>query len=167
MLSPTIQDRVTEGFDLTPGSFLTWRINIWNDTIHQTISDKKILFGYGLGTFETVAENIRGIRFVVNAPHSEFVRSFVEGGIVGLIVFLLFSFAPLVVLYQKWKSSKNLIAKDTFLLLLCLTGSLLLLSTTDHVLRSTMVQWILWAMIGGALSVYGNANGKQKTENGK
>ncbi len=152
---PSIQGRITEGLNLGPSSSLAWRITIWNDTIHKTIADQNTLLGYGLGTFEIIAESVRGIRFVVNAPHNEFVRSFVEGGVVGLAVFLFFSFAPIFILYKNWKASKTPVEHDTFLILLCLTISLLLLSATDHVLRSTMVQWILWAMIGGALSVYG------------
>lgn len=155
-LSETVQDRVTEALTFTPYSSLMSRVTIWNDTIHQTFSDDKTLFGYGLNTFEIVAENIRGDRFNVNAPHSEFVRSFVEGGIVGLLVFLFFSFAPVYVLWQYWQKNKNTVSGDIFLLLGSLCIALLLLSFTDHVLRSTMVQWILWAVLGGALRVYGD-----------
>lgn len=160
LISPTIQDRVAEGVNLTPSSSLMWRITIWNDTIHQTVSDNKILLGYGLNTFETVAENLRGVRFLVNAPHSEFVRSFVEGGIVGLCIFLFFSLAPIILLWKLWRKNKNTVSGDIFLILGSLFISLLLLSFTDHVLRSTMVQWILFALLGGALKVYGDAHKK-------
>lgn len=160
--SPTIQDRVSDVFNLSPSSSFVWRINIWDDTLTQTMQDGNQLLGYGLNTFSIIAENIRGIRFVVNDPHSEFVRSFVEGGYVGLGVFLFFSLAPLWVLWKKRKTLMNYRSSThiknatfVFLALWCLVVALLLLSFTDHVLRSTMVQWILWAMIGGALSVYG------------
>lgn len=162
LASPTIQGRIMEGANLGPSSSLAWRIAIWNDTIHKTIADQNTIFGYGLGTFEIIAESVRGIRFVVNAPHNEFVRSFVEGGMVGLFVFLFFSFSPIFVLYKNWKASRTSVQRDTFLILLCLSSALLLLSATDHVLRSTMVQWILWAMIGGALSVYRKPLSKEK-----
>lgn len=154
VFSPTIQERFYEGVTLSPSSSLTWRINIWQDTMYKTVSEQNIIFGYGLGTFNDVAENIRGIRFVVNDPHSEFVRSFVEGGVVGLTIFLIFSVAPIILFWKLWRKNKNDKAGNIFLILLSLWISLLLLSLTDHVLRSTMVQWILWAVIGGALRVH-------------
>lgn len=159
--SPTIQDRVYDAFNFSPSSSLVWRINLWKDTVGKTLQENREVFGYGLNTFEQVAEDLRGLRFVVNDPHSEFVRSFVEGGYIGLGVFIFFSLAPLWLLWKKriFFSSQSPTkqtqqASDIFLLLWTLVASLLLLSFTDHVLRSTMAQWILWAMIGGALGTY-------------
>ena len=169
--SPTIQDRVSDAFTLSPSSSFVWRMNLWEDTLTRTAQDSNQILGYGLNTFSIVAESIRGIRFVVNDPHSEFVRSFVEGGYLGLGVFLLFSFAPVWVLWKERKVLTNYkpssLVRDgrfIFLVLWCLVVSLLVLSFTDHVLRSTMVQWVLWAMMGGALSVYTKT---QKTDTKK
>lgn len=159
--SPTIQDRVYDAFNFSPSSSFVWRVNLWNDTVYKTFQENREVFGYGLNTFEQVAEDLRGLRFVVNDPHSEFVRSFVEGGYIGLGVFLFFSLTPLWILWKRKQlfSSRDphehaQQASDIFLLLWALLTSLLLLSFTDHVLRSTMAQWILWAMIGGALGTY-------------
>jgi hypothetical protein len=161
-LSPAIQDRVEDTLDPSPANSFSWRVTLWHDTISKTFSEGKSLFGYGLGTFESVAEDLRGSRFDVHNPHSEFVRSFVEGGYVGLFVFLIFSFAPIIIIARQYfalrhmpSSEMNSSAQTIFLILGCLFSSLLLLSFTDHVLRSTMAQWALFAMLGGALRVYG------------
>ncbi|NCU41419.1 MAG: O-antigen ligase family protein [Candidatus Moranbacteria bacterium] len=159
--STTIQDRFSDAFNFSPSSSFVWRVNLWKDTIGKTLQENKEVFGYGLNTFEQVAEDLRGLRFVVNDPHSEFVRSFVEGGYIGFGIFLFFSLAPVWLLWKKrlFFSSQSPTrqtqqASDVFLLLWALVIALLLLSFTDHVLRSTMAQWILWAMIGGALGTY-------------
>ncbi|QQS61386.1 MAG: O-antigen ligase family protein [Candidatus Moraniibacteriota bacterium] len=160
-ISSPVRDRVEDVLHFSQSSSLTWRINIWTDTISKTQEEGKILLGYGLNTFEEVAESLRGIRFVVNDPHSEFVRSFVEGGIIGLLVFLIFSLAPLIISWKQFHitSKEKLTSQDSrkktvFFILWALLLSLFFLSFTDHVLRSTMVQWSLWALLGGALRVY-------------
>jgi len=159
---PVVQNRVEDILHPSSTSSFSWRLTLWHDTISQTFSEGKQLLGHGLGTFETLAENLRGSRFDVHNPHSEFVRSFVEGGYAGLLVFLVFSLAPFIVITRNFlnarseptsEQTKN--AQTVFLILGCLFVSLLLLSFTDHVLRSTMAQWTLFAMLGGALRVYG------------
>ena len=161
--SENVQDRVRDVLNFSQSSSLSRRLQIWDDTLSKTQEEGKTLFGYGLNTFEGVAESLRGIQFAVNDPHSEFVRSFVEGGYVGLCIFLVFSLAPIVFLgkhifflySQETNSSPENIKKKTlFFILIALLVSLFLLSFTDHVLRSTMVQWSLWAILGGALRVY-------------
>jgi O-antigen ligase len=153
-LVPTIQDRVLESFSFSPSSSLVWRLTIWDDTIRYTLQENRMLQGYGLNTFESVAENLRGINFAVNQPHSEFVRAFVEGGIIGVLVLALYFIAPLKSFATHALSASNKHQKEIFLILTCLWIALMLLSITDHVIRSTSVQWILWAMIGGAFGAF-------------
>jgi len=158
--SPAIQDRVEDALEYNPTGSLAWRVTLWDDMMTKTFQDERQWYGYGMGSFESAAEDLRGLRFTVNDPHNEFVRSFVEGGYPGLAIFLFFSIAPLWILFVRRREltgDQQFIerGKTTLLFLLCLLTALLILSFTDHVLRSTMVQWILFAMVGGALRVYG------------
>ncbi len=150
-----IQERVNEAFTFSSVSSLAWRFNTWNDAIAFTRENGHIFLGSGLNTFSTVLERIRGVQFTVNDPHSEFIRAFVEGGIVGLFITLAFYAKILSTLFRSWKNT--LISpegRSAFFILFALWISLTVASLTDHILRSTPLQWVVWSLMGGAFAVF-------------
>ncbi|MCA9364698.1 MAG: O-antigen ligase family protein, partial [Candidatus Moranbacteria bacterium] len=154
LLSSSVQERVFDSFVLSPDSSIGWRLSLWSDTINETISGGRVFFGHGLNTFSQVAEGLRGNRFGSTDPHNEFVRAFVEGGAIGLSVFLLFhffAFRHLVRLYQRTK--KDSFVQTSVLIVTCLFVALFFASLSDHIFRSTPLQWILWSLIGGLSSL--------------
>lgn len=162
-----VRERVNEAFTFSSGNSLVWRFGTWSDATVATIQSGRTLFGSGLNTFSTVLENIRGIRFTVNDPHSEFIRAFVEGGIVGLIVLIAFYATILVTLFRTWKHTHiSPEGRSVFFALFALWVALTIASLTDHVLRSTPLQWVVWALLGAAFSVFLPAK-KEDFENKK
>lgn len=163
VFSDSIRDRVNEAFSFSSTSSILWRFTTWNDAITYTLQSGRIWFGSGLNTFSSVLESIRGIRFTVNDPHSEFIRAFVEGGIIGLAVTLFFYGSILLTLFLSWQR-RNLSTegKNTFFILFSLWIALTLASFTDHILRSTPLQWVVWSLMGGAFAVFLRNNGPER-----
>lgn len=154
-LIPPIQERVNEAFTFSSVSSLAWRFATWNDAITFTLQNGHALLGSGLNTFATVLERLRGIQFTVNDPHSEFIRAFVEGGIVGLFVTIAFYAKILLTLFRSWKNTLVTSERHSvFFVLFALWISLTVASLTDHILRSTPLQWVVWSLMGGAFAVF-------------
>ncbi len=150
---PEIKDRVNEALTLSPDSSLIWRFNLWHDTIFYTISNNSTWLGNGTGSFMDFANEIRGDLFGDLEPHNEYVRSFVENGLIGLSVFMLYIISFTVILISRITKLKNKLDKNVFFVLSLLFIALSFASLSDHILRSTPLQWVLMAMLGGAFSI--------------
>lgn len=151
---PMIQDRVDEALHPTPDSSITWRKNLWHDMYVKTGYENRELLGSGMDTFRLSSEQLRGLRFGSNDPHNDFVKFYVEGGIIGVIVLILYigSFLVLVTrIYQKTPSHslRTLAMLSGFVVL-----TLLLASLSDNIFKNTPVQWLLWTLLGGLLALY-------------
>lgn len=150
---PQINNRIHEATTLSPDSSLIWRFNLWHDTIFYTHTNGDALLGNGTGTFMEFADSIRGSLFGDLEPHNEFVRAFVENGFIGLITFLFYIISFTTILIFKITKTKDKRGKNIFFVLSILFISLTFASLSDHILRSTPLQWILIAIIGGAFSI--------------
>ncbi len=150
---PQIHSRVHEAITLSPDSSLVWRFNLWHDTIFYTKSDGNVIFGNGSATFMILADEIRGSLFGDLEPHNEFVRAFVENGIIGLSVFLFYLISFTTLLISRITKIKDKRGKNVFFILSILFLALIIASITDHIFSSTPLQWVLMALIGGAFSV--------------
>jgi O-antigen ligase len=78
------------------GNSFNWRLAQWSGLLQQWRWHPWL--GYGLGTAKSVSP-------FNNTAHNDYVRFLVEGGIVGLIAFILFLFAQLSRLIQLYKAS--------------------------------------------------------------
>ncbi len=151
---PAVNERVSEAFHPTPDSSIVWRQNLWHDMILKTNLEERVWLGSGVDTFRVSAEQLRGGRFGSNESHNDFVKFYVDGGIVGLSVFVfyLLTLAFPVINVRRLTPSHSLKNMATLLLLLLLT--LIIASFSDNVFKNTPVQWILAVVIGGFLSLY-------------
>jgi O-antigen ligase len=139
-----IRERIDESFQPTVDSSLTWRQSIWHDTITLTLADgNHSLYGYGMNTFPLVSESIRGIRLGSNDSHNDFVKFFVEGGIIGLTVFLLSLLLIGRALFLAIHTGQGAM-RSAFVL----TGILFLVlevaALSDNVFKNTPVQWLFF-----------------------
>ena len=164
MLSPSIQERVSEAFHPTPDSSITWRKNLWHDMSLKTKIEEREWLGSGMDTFRTSSEALRGLRFGSNDPHNDFVKFYVEGGRVGVAVLSLYilSFLWFVTrIYFKTPSHslRHLAAITGFVFF-----ALLLASLSDNVFKNTPVQWVLWTLMGGLLALYRESTKKSLGE---
>ena len=151
---PQIHDRIHEAMTLSPDSSLVWRFNLWHDTVFVTTSDGHALFGNGTGTFMDLAQSIRGDLFGDLEPHNEYVRAYVENGLIGLGIFLFYTITFLIVTAKNALHAPTRIGRNVFFLLNVLFIALSIASLTDHIFRSTPLQWILMALVGGALATF-------------
>lgn len=151
---PTINQRVTEALHPTPDSSITWRQNLWHDMILKTRLEERVRFGSGIDTFRVSSEQLRGDRFGSNESHNDFVKFYVEGGLVGLGVFMLYLIAFAFPAFQVKRLSPSHSLKNMATLLLLLIATLAIASLSDNVFKNTPVQWILSIVMGGFLALF-------------
>ncbi len=151
---PAVNERLSEAFHPTPDSSIVWRQNLWHDMILKTAFEDRKFLGSGLDTFRLSAEQLRGDRFGSNESHNDFVKFYVDGGAVGLVVLVLYliTFTFPILKVRRLTPSHSLKNMATLLALLVLT--LTIASLSDNVFKNTPVQWLLAVVTGGFLALY-------------
>lgn len=154
VFSPIVQERVTESFRSDPDSSLVWRTTLWQDVIRYSLQEERLLLGSGMDTFPKISESVRGTTHGPNDPHNDFVKFFIEGGLVGLGVFIIYLGSIGYLIIQKYKTSKpesalRLAYGVMFLFFLTLELSAL----TDNIFKNTPVQWLFFTALGALLAL--------------
>lgn len=148
------QDRLLDSFRSSPDSSVSWRIGLWQDATRATVLQGDALLGNGMNTFSLVSENIRGMsRGPSNDPHNDFVKFFVEGGVLGLWVFCFSAGYILWYLSKRFFRTRPGDVQTSFLILFSFFASLLFASLSDNVFKNTPVQWIFWISLGSILAL--------------
>jgi len=149
-LSDIFQQRLWELFTLDPYGSIVWRLRLWRDIM--PISLWQPWFGYGLGTFENLVEYYRGFEWGSLEAHNDYLKIFIENGIVGLISYISLILGTLFYLFKIFKKS---IAQEKTLALsiLIISISLFIISFFDNILRTTALQWNFWILLGGWLKI--------------
>ena len=159
------QERVDSIFQADPGSSVAWRQVMWKSTIQKTLSEGNSLTGYGMSTFPLVSDSLDDPSIGANEAHNDFVKFFVEGGVVGLLAYLGYLVTlNLALLRRSWETRKwpNTPEHIIFLILFGLTLSLTAASLSDNVFKNTPVQWILWILIGASIKLFGVQRTKRR-----
>jgi O-antigen ligase len=152
--SQNFQERVMETFNPKPDSSVIWRKTLWKDVTTESTQNGNFWFGSGMNTFPIVSENLRGISFGSNDPHNDFVKFFVEGGAVGLVIYILYLASIFLILLKKYFQSlpqSNL--QLAFFILIIFFFTLEIASLTDNVFKNTPVQWLFFSAFGGLLAL--------------
>jgi putative inorganic carbon (hco3(-)) transporter len=149
-LSGTIRERVIQTFDFNPDSSILARTNLWNDNIQKTFIDGRAWYGYGLESFPTASEELRGIRLGSNDAHNDYVKFFVEGGYVGLGIFLLYIALLFYPLLARYLHAADKEIKTVFFILFLVLVSIEISALTDNVFRNTPLWIIFFTAAGGA-----------------
>lgn len=150
-LSATVRERVIESFQTNPDSSIIWRQEIWHDVTTKLRMDHAQVFGTGLDTFSLYAENLRGVRFGSTDSHNDFVKFYVEGGLVGLTIFIIYlsllgkALRPLFRLPPEYRSLAFVFTLYAF--------TLLISSFSDNIHKDTPIQWFFFILFGALLSL--------------
>ncbi len=151
---PSVQDRTLELFRPSVDSSVLWRINIWNETISRTIVEDRVIFGFGFSTFSSVVGALESVEFGSLDAHNDFVRFFVEGGIIGLMMYLFWMGMFVLILFNLSRDvGRNEKDRELFLYLLIFFLAWILASFSDAVFKSTPIQWIFWIFLGAILGL--------------
>ena len=152
-ISPAFQDRVAESFSPDPDSSIVWRKTLWSDVITKTFQDDRVLLGSGINTFPLFASTVRDSVAGSNDAHNDFVKFFIEGGILGLGVLLFFYGWLSYLLLRIKKTTSEPLIQDLSLIMLLFTGCLLIASFTDNIFKNTPVEWIYFVLFGALLAL--------------
>lgn len=154
VFSPAFQNRVQETLSPDPDSSIVWRETLWHDVSTKSIQDGRYYLGSGLDTFPIVSEALRGERFGSNDPHNDFVKFFVEGGIVGLGVFILYLLSLLFILGRRFiQSQPENALRFSYGVFILFFLTLEIAGLSDNVYKNTPVQWIFFTVFGALLSM--------------
>jgi O-antigen ligase len=152
--SETFQDRVVQTFNQSSDSSVSWRTQIWQDTTQMTLRENRTWYGYGLEAFPKAAEDLRGIQFGSNDAHNDYVKFFVEGGIIGLVVFLTYVSLIFKGMISRYKTTQHSRTKLIFGMLIIFFTSIMLAALTDNIFKNTPLLWVFFSLLGGALALY-------------
>ena len=140
LLNPDIG--VSQAILMYEGNSFNWRIAQWTYLLQAWQSHQ--IFGYGLDASPSIP-------FFYNDAHSDYVRALVEGGIVGLITFLIFlggQLIRLVQLFRKASPTSNL--RRLCSILLAIFWAFLVGMTTDNMWGNTVVYFYWWSLLAVA-----------------
>ncbi len=152
--SQSFQERVIESFNPDPDSSIVWRQELWHDVTRYSIQEERTLLGSGMDTFPKVSESVRGTTHGPNDPHNDFVKFFVEGGVVGVIIFVLYLVSLLWIMVKRYKESKKGSALQlAFGIMILFFITLELSALTDNIFKNTPLQWLFFTALGALLSL--------------
>jgi len=149
-LSDVFRERLWELISLDPYGSIVWRFKLWKDILPLSLWQP--WFGYGLGTFEKLTEFYRGFSLGSLEAHNDYLKIFIENGIIGLTAYF---WVIIGLLFSLWKIFKKTIKKEKIigLGLLVITISLIVAASFDNILRTTALQWNLWIIFGGWIKI--------------
>lgn len=150
IFSDVFQQRFWELITLDPYGSVVWRLRLWRDII--PVSLWQPWFGYGAGTFNQLVEFYRGFSWGSLEAHNDYLKIFVENGLVGLMAYAWLLVALLFYLFKIFKKAidqEKIMALGIFAICLSLFAA----SFFDNILRSTALQWNLWILLGGWLKI--------------
>jgi len=149
-LSSVFQERLWELFTLDPYGSIVWRLRLWEQMM--PISLWQPWFGYGAGTFNSLVEYYRGFQWGSLEAHNDYLKIFVENGIIGLLSYISIILGLLFYLFRIFKKSVE-DNKTLALSILIISISLFIISFFDNILRTTALQWNFWILLGGWLKI--------------
>jgi len=118
-------------------SSIATRLFIWRNMF--SLSLESPLIGHGLGTFELYAE--KAIGWHIQA-HNEYLRTFFETGIIGLLSYLTLLICALYYLRGHGTMKRNIIQVTVFSLFL----TFMFMSFADNIFDNLVSQWYLWGL---------------------
>ena len=132
---------------------LNTRINIWKNQITAFPNNLfHVLFGLGKSVYLFTEES-----------HNQYVRNFIETGIIGSLVFFVLIIAILKTSWQNFIKSKNNLLAGTSAGVLVSTLSMLFVSTMNDAFIVVKVNEVYWFFIAITAAIFILNNKEQKT----
>ncbi len=148
--STTFQQRFNTIFQADPSGSISWRISLYRDSLSYVMVSP--IIGQGVGLAETVIAANRDFRLGATQPHNDYIRLALDGGIIGVVIYLLLIAALFFELIKLYKLENRVRLKMLNIFILAFTVSLYAMSIGDNILNDTTLEWQFWALIGGLLA---------------
>jgi O-antigen ligase len=143
------------------------RYEIWDMAIFQ--AKKSPILGYGIGTFENMIKQVQGKDSGNVYPHNDFIRFFLEGGVVGVVLYFLYMLGAIYyslksyLKYPKGETAIHFLGADLsvdFKMLgmipLLLFAIMVPISFVEAPSMDFVYQIFAWAMLGSWLGMSEN-----------
>jgi O-antigen ligase len=138
-------NRVVGLFNSDPTDSVIWRLNMWDDAYNKALESP--IIGFGTGSSEIIIEQTRGTFRGSVEVHNDYIKIFLEQGIIGLSIYIILILNILFTLYYKYVKDKNIY----ILTIANLMTIIYTVSLWDNLLRGTVLMWILFLLLGGVL----------------
>lgn len=132
------------------------RMEAWKHMIDVGV--QKPILGHGFGTTLDIAERIEEHSYRM-VPHNDFVRIFVELGVVGLAAFFYFLYSALREGYEIFRRAETRTARSMAAAFLGLFAGYIVASCVDNQLMNISLLWPMWTVF--ALAKASVAEGEQ------
>lgn len=150
----SFQQRFNTIFQSDPYGSISWRLGLYRDSFTYVMESP--IIGQGVGLAETIIASHRDFRLGATQPHNDYIRLALDGGVIGLIIYLLLIIAlfnGLIKLYKKENRSR---LKMLNIFVLAFAISIYTMSIGDNILNDTTLEWLFWALVGGLFAVQAN-----------
>ncbi|MFA5471979.1 MAG: O-antigen ligase family protein, partial [Acholeplasmataceae bacterium] len=150
---PFFQERVNTLSSIGVTGSASWRLDLWRD-IGGYIK-KSPWLGYGPGTASVfLGKNIPRL-MMDTEPHNDYLRIWLEGGIILLLSYLSIYGDLLRRFYLGFRKEKRPRLKMLTFFVAIFTLGILGASLTDNVIKDAVMQWNFWILAGSLLAVLG------------
>ncbi|MFA4872449.1 MAG: O-antigen ligase family protein [Patescibacteria group bacterium] len=125
-----------------------WRLRSWKE-VSVKLHGMPI-FGYGPAMYAQVREStVSYLTDIGTEAHNDYLRLALETGYLGAASYFLFFIANLIQCIQGVRTARFLLDKKIYIVVAATITAFLIMSISDNILRSTPVNWLLWALMGG------------------
>lgn len=164
MFFAKIQQRFLGIFEHYMFDSMYGRREIWDMAVFA--AQKKPLFGYGIGSFGDVIMGVQGKETGNVYPHNDAVRFFLEGGIIGIVSYLLYMLGALYYAIRSYFHYPKAIESLEFfgrqievdfkllgIIPLLLFGIMVIISTVEAPSMDFVYQILAWTLLGSWLGM--------------
>lgn len=164
LLFEKTRDRILGIFESHMFDSMYGRREIWDMAIFA--AKKSPIFGYGIGTFENTIRDVQGKETGNVYPHNDFIRFFLEGGIIGVILYFLYMLGAIYysvrsyLNYPKGEEVINFLGKEFLvdfkmlgMIPLLLFAIMIPISLVEAPSMDFVYQIFAWTMLGSWLGM--------------
>lgn len=150
---PAVNQRVNDIFDPKYNSSFKTRLNILTTTLPAF--ENHPLIGSGFGTFEVVNLKYNDeARFYESLlAHNDYLKTLIEQGLIGLVLYLILLFSTLKYFYNLQKNTNSEEIKIHSYSLFILWLGAMVIAGGDNLMRTVPVEYIIWSYTAIVISM--------------
>ncbi|NQU77672.1 O-antigen ligase family protein [Candidatus Falkowbacteria bacterium] len=131
---------------------IRWRADTWEQGLG--IAKEKIILGHGTGVAEELILKKRGEDFGSADVHNDYLKILLENGVFGFLAYIFIIFGIFYKLGKKYFKAKGEKERTLVLIMVCLAGTLYLISFFSNAIKNTAMQWTWWVFLGAFFRIY-------------